>query len=77
MTVLLLLSNADSRYLIDAISEGGVEVLNRLYKHNRKDSETAIIQLIKQKPRQLVHRTAPIITSLQESQSDVFTVPLF
>ena len=30
MTVLLLLSNADSRYLIDAISEGGVEVLNRL-----------------------------------------------
>lgn len=49
MTVLLILSNADITILMDAISQGGVEVLDKLYDHNKKDCESAIIQLINQK----------------------------
>ena len=74
MTVLLILSNADSRYLIDAVNEGGVAVLERLYNHNKKECESAIIQLIKQKPQSLIHRPSTILSSLKEPKSDVFTV---
>ena len=49
MTVLLTLSNADITILIDAIAQGGVVVLDKLYDHNKSDCENAIIQLIKQK----------------------------
>ena len=49
MTVLLILSNADITILIDAIGQGGVIVLDKLYDHNKSDCENAIIQLIKQK----------------------------
>lgn len=49
MTVLLILSNADITILIDAIAQGGVVVLDKLYDHNKDDCENAIIQLIKQK----------------------------
>lgn len=49
MTVLLILSNADSTCLIDAIHYGGVTVLERLYEHNKKECETAIMKMIKRR----------------------------
>lgn len=49
MTVLLLLSNADGICLIDAITTGGIAVLQKLYEFNQSDCESAIIQMIKYK----------------------------
>lgn len=49
MTVLLILSNADSTCLIDAIHYGGITVLERLYEHNKKECETAIMKMIKRR----------------------------
>lgn len=47
MTVLLILSNVDSTCLVDALYYGGVTVLTKLYDHNRKECESAIIKMIK------------------------------
>lgn len=47
MTVLLMLSNVDSTCLTDAIHFGGIEVLERLYDHNKKECEIAIMKMIK------------------------------
>ena len=47
MTVLLMLSNVDSTCLTDAIHFGGIEVLEKLYDHNKKECEIAIMKMIK------------------------------
>ena len=63
MTVLLLLSNADSNCLIEAIKAGGIGLLDKLYKHNKEECENAIIQMVKQN------------ISMQLSKFDSYTSP--
>ena len=49
MAVLSILCKADAVIFMDAIEEGGVQLLELLYEFNREECETAITQLIKQK----------------------------
>ena len=49
MTVLSILCRADAVIFMDAIAEGGVQLLELLYEFNREECEAAITQLLKQK----------------------------